>query len=278
MKIAIYINQFDPITKGHIKKAKKVLKQSNADLICFYVDRSINPDVYHREKMVKLAIKPYRKFVFINNYQRLMKMDKNNEYFFIEDKENDKQSELFKQGKITVVEKKVCSYIFNNGVYAKEIMSSYINKKRYKHCLSVADLCVKIARGNKLDEYKAYLIGIYHDIAKDFSKEELSIYMNIYKPYEFEYDYKVWHSYVGYYYLKHSCRLKDRKMLKAIRHHCLGDDNDVYSKLIFVADKLDPSRGYDSSKEIEIACQDINKAFEIVKKQNIEYLESRGVV
>ena len=54
-------------------------------------------------------------------------------------------------------------------------------------------------------------------------------------------------------------------MLKAIRHHCLGDDSDTYSKLIFVADKLDPLRNYDSSKEIEIACKDLNKAFKIVK-------------
>ncbi len=278
MKIVIYIGQFDPITKEHIKTAKKVLRQNNADLVCFYVDRSKDSDAYHREKMVKIAIKPYRKFVFINNYQRLMKKDKNNEYIFFEDKESDKKSELLKKGKLAVVDKKICSYIFNNGIYAGEIMSSYINKKRFKHCLSVADLCLKIARGNRLDEYKAYLIGLYHDIAKDLTKEELLTYMNIYKPYELKYDYPVWHSYVGYYYLKHNCRLKDKKMLKAIRHHCLGDDRDVYSKLIFVADKLDPLRGYDSSKQIEIACKDLNKAYEIVKRQNEEYLESRGVL
>ncbi len=277
MKIVIYKNLFDPITKEHLKTAKKVLKETNADLICFYVERK-NEDVYHQEKMVKIAIKPYRKFVFINNYQRLMRKDKQHEYFFVDDEISDKQSLLFKQGKISVVDKKICSYIFNNGLYAKEIVSSFVSKKRFQHSLSVADLSVKIARGNNLDEYKAYLIGIYHDIAKSLTKEELQVYMDIYKPYELNYDYPVWHQYVGYYYLKHSCRLKNKKMLKAIRHHCLGDDNDIYSKLIFVADKLDPLRDYDSSKEIEIACRDLNKAFEIVKRQNQEYLESRDIL
>ncbi|MGI6608218.1 MAG: bis(5'-nucleosyl)-tetraphosphatase (symmetrical) YqeK [Erysipelotrichaceae bacterium] len=278
MRIAIYKSHYDPITNYHIQTAKKILKEKSADLVCFYVDNSKDSDTYHRQKMVKLAIKPYRKFVFINNYQRLMKKNKENEYFFIEDNEGEKKSTLFKTGKISVVDKKVCSYIFNNGIYAKEMMSSYIGEKRMKHCLSVADLCVKIARGNRLDEYKAYLIGLYHDIAKDLSEEELSVYINIYKPYEINYDYPVWHQYVGYYYLKHCCRLKNKKMLKAIRHHCLGDDNDVYSKLIFVADKLDPLRSYDSSQQIEIACRDLNKAFEVVKKQNQKYLESRGIL
>ncbi len=277
MRIVIYISAFDPITKSHIETAKKFLKNENADLVCFYVDSTNNSDTYHREQMIKLAIKPYRKFVLINNYQRLMRKNKEYEYIIVENDESDRYSDLFKSGKISVVEKKVCSYIFNNGLYAKKIMSSYINDDRFKHCLSVADLCLKIARGNNLDEYKAYLIGLYHDIAKDLKKEELSIYMNIYKPYEIDYGYPVWHQYVGYYYLKHTCCLRDKKMLKAIRHHCLGDDNDTYSKLIFVADKLDPLRNYDSSKEIEIACKDLNKAFKIVKSQNKNYLESRGV-
>lgn len=278
MKIVIYKNLFDPITKNHIKTAKKVLKQENADLVCFYIDVTGNDDIYHREKMIKLAIGPYRKFVYINNYQRLMKRNKENQYFFVTDEESDKQSALLKAGNLAVVKKKVRSYIFNNGIYAREIMSSYLSKNRFKHCLSVADLCLKIARGNRLDEYKAYLIGLYHDIAKDFSKEELLRYMNIEKPYELQYSHKVWHQYVGYYYLKHHCHLKDKEMLKAIRHHCLGDDNGIYSKLIFVADKLDPTRDYDSAVEIEIACRDINRAFETVKKQNREYLESRGIV
>lgn len=275
MKIIIFKSNFDPITKHHIKTAKKVLREKSADLVCFYIDNSYNNDIYHREKMIKQAIKPYRKFVYINNYQKLMKRDRQNKYLILEDDESEKQSDLFKKGKLSVVDRKTCGYVFNNGLYAKEIVSSYINPKRFKHCLSVADLSLKIARGNKLDEYKAYLIGLYHDIAKDLNKDQLLIYMNIYKPYEIEYDYQVWHQYVGYYYLKHNCRLKDKKMLKAIRHHCLGDDNDVYSKLVFVADKLDPLRGYDSSKQIEIACRDLNKAFEIVKKENEDYLESR---
>jgi nicotinate-nucleotide adenylyltransferase len=278
MKIVIFKSNFNPITKYHIKIAKEVLKKKNADLVCFYIDSSLNDDIYHREKMVKMAIQPYRKFVYINNYQKLMKRNKENQYLIFEDIESEKQSDLFKTGRLSTVDKKVCSYVFNNGIYAKEIINSYVSSKRFKHCLSVADLCLKIARGNNLDEYKAYLIGLYHDIAKDLSKEELLIYMNIYKPYEIKYDYHVWHQYVGYYYLKHNCRLKDKRMLKAIRHHCLGDDNDVYSKLIFIADKLDPLRGYDSSKLIEIACKNLNKAFDLVKKQNEEYLESREVV
>ena len=43
--------------------------------------------------------------------------------------------------------------------------------------------------------------------------------------------------------------------------------------MVFCADKLDPLRGYDSTKLIEICNKDIKEGFDLVVQQNREYLK-----
>lgn len=52
-----------------------------------------------------------------------------------------------------------------------------------------------------------------------------------------------------------------------------GRNRTDYDRILFVADKLDPSRGYDSSKEIAVCRKDLKIGYELVKKQQEEYLE-----
>ena len=42
---------------------------------------------------------------------------------------------------------------------------------------------------------------------------------------------------------------------------------NVYAKLVYVADKLDPRRKYDTSIGIHVCCRNIHEGFEFVKQQ-----------
>lgn len=53
--------------------------------------------------------------------------------------------------------------------------------------------------------------------------------------------------------------IDDPIVYNAIYHHVLGTSQDPYAMMVFCADKLDPLRGYDSSKLIEICNKDIKK-------------------
>jgi len=48
-----------------------------------------------------------------------------------------------------------------------------VKKSRFEHSERVAEMCVVLAKKAGVDEQKAYLAGIGHDMCKDFSDEKL---------------------------------------------------------------------------------------------------------
>ena len=57
--------------------------------------------------------------------------------------------------------------------YKKELKKYLINdEKRYNHCIGVMNMCKKLSTIYGQDVERAMKIGIMHDLAKDFSKEE----------------------------------------------------------------------------------------------------------
>lgn len=270
-KIGVFRGSFDPITNEHITFARAQMKKQNLDEVWFcLIEDDHLTDYQHRYNLLNRALKAYRKMRPVTKVCG----DKNTCFVELtEDSETEAFSDLVKKGQFRHLPANTRSYVIESGIYASSIVHNLVNEHRYKHSLSVAQLACQLAQCHGLDSYKAYLIGIYHDIAKGMSEAELTSWMMIEKPYELAYPSPVWHQYVGAYYLKHVMSMRDETMLKAIRHHCLGDDDSLYSKIIFIADKLDPSRGYDSSKEIQLAEKDLDKAFKLVHQQQAEYLQ-----
>ena len=75
MKIAILGGTFNPIHFGHLSMAEHVLRQTDADKICFlpngnppHKDEDIIAGKLHRFEMVKRAIAPYSDF-FVSDYE-----------------------------------------------------------------------------------------------------------------------------------------------------------------------------------------------------------------
>ncbi|MBE6104233.1 MAG: nicotinate (nicotinamide) nucleotide adenylyltransferase [Erysipelotrichaceae bacterium] len=187
-------------------------------------------------------------------------------------------STMVRNGDFTYIPENIRNYIMDNGLYCESIARSTVSEKRWKHVQSVAELCRQFAIGNGADPDKAYRAGLLHDCAKDMDRPTAEAYMRIYHPDKMDLNYNIWHQYVGASYLSRYFKLRDREILRAVEHHCLGDDDSLLSMIVYCADKLDPSRGYDSSSQIELCTRNIKEGFRLVHEEQEAYLRKEGVL
>ena len=171
-------------------------------------------------------------------------------------------STAVREGNFKHIDKKVIEYFTMNGLYLDGIVSTYMSEKRFIHTKSMAQLAKEIAIANDLDPLKAYVAGMLHDIAKEMDHKKAEKIMNKYYPDYIHYPEVVWHQWLSCYVSKKVFHIKDKEILQAIENHTTASTN--MSKLdmcIYCADKYDRSRGYDSSKQIELCKKDIVEGF-----------------
>lgn len=130
----------------------------------------------------------------------------------------------------------------------KEELKKSLSEKRYIHSIGVMERAEELAKIYNLDVEQAKIVGLTHDIAKEFSNEESLRYAQE-NGIEFDDIEKsqpsLLHGKVG----AHVCKVKYNftdQMQKAIQYHTTGDENmDVLAKIIFIADKTERYRRFD---------------------------------
>lgn len=123
----------------------------------------------------------------------------------------------------------------------KEYLKSSLSEKRYKHSVLAAEAAESLAKKYKVDENKAYLTGLLHDIAKEFSREyalelidKYNLPQELKKP-KFN---NIIHADIGAEFAKEKYNIDD-EMYKSIKYHAIGNKNmSLFNKIIFVADKI----------------------------------------
>jgi nicotinate-nucleotide adenylyltransferase len=185
-------------------------------------------------------------------------------------------SSEIRQGKVHLTSPKVISYMMKNELYVEEIARSMVGAKRWKHVVSMRDLAVEIARAHYLDTHKANLAALFHDCAKSLSEAELKTILQRYEPGYLSMEPAFWHQRAGMHIAEHRLFIKDKSILAAIGHHVEGYHPDAIAKIVYLADKLDASRGYDSAFQIGLAMRDLDAAMEYVKKEQREHLKKEG--
>lgn len=150
----------------------------------------------------------------------------------------------------------VLTYINHHGLYAEERLTKMLNgdQTRINHCWQVGYTAVQIAKHyltyqtNQEDEKviinKAYLAGIYHDVAKkiaypqqiNLAKKKLQI---VNWPHV-----KVLHGPIGAFWIKNYYQITDPDVLQAIAEHTVpqNENTNLLSKIIFLADRLEPAK------------------------------------
>lgn len=178
----------------------------------------------------------------------------------------------------TDLNNEVLDYINTNGLYALNRIKKFCQEKRVSHSLSVAYYASEIMLiYDRSLVKKAFVAGIYHDIAKNIdSNEQIKIAQEL--KIENYPSWKVLHPYIGSYFLTSKYLFKDKDILDAISRHTLpflyyDNKPTLLDKVIYVADKLEPNRTDNDifnnvpiSYFRDLAKKDINKCFEELYK------------
>ena len=142
----------------------------------------------------------------------------------------------------------------------RKALSTY----RYKHSIKVAKTAKKIAKHYRINQQKAYITGLLHDIAKELSEKENEYWIekgNLSKKLQKEENKNIKHADIGAIIAKEKYHL-DNDICNAIKYHTIGNKNmDILAKIIFIADKIGRKKIPKVLKPVKkLAYENINKA------------------
>lgn len=253
---------FDPFTQEELQYLLSYRKENRIkDLWIQVKEEGILPKK-QREKLVERAIKPYRHLHLYEGKQEGDPLPAN-----LEEKE-----ELIRHGDFYLAAHGTVSILNKEGYYLQEITEYLCNPRRAIHSKGVADTAVILAKAHHKDTMLAYRMGMLHDITKKLSDEEGRKILEIWYPQGLEIDPKVWHSFTAVFYLQQHMCIHDQRILNAIWHHTLGDGKSDWDAILYISDKIEPNRGYDSTYEMNLSLKDLKKGAEYVLQESKAYI------
>ena len=166
---------------------------------------------------------------------------------------------------------------------AKELIKSILSEKRYNHSICVMERCIEYAQIYGIDENKACLMGLLHDMAKEMSKEEKIEYCN---NNDLPID-DIERRHVTLLHAKIAAHMAKTKyglsndVCDAIEYHTTGRVNmTIWDKILYAADATGKDRHYDNTEFLyNLAKENIDKCvIEILKVSTIDRFEEEKLV
>ena len=172
----------------------------------------------------------------------------------------------------------VLFYVVKHDLYEGMVeLNRILSPHRLAHSKSVAKLAYEIAVSNQFENpIRYYVAGLFHDIGKDIPIEKQFEITKKHFPEYADMEEFAFHQFAGSILVQEMFEIKDEDIINAIRYHSTGsDDMDLMAKIIYAADKIEPTRGFDSSEYISEMKKDAEQGFKIVLQANKEYLENK---
>ena len=175
----------------------------------------------------------------------------------------------------------------NDSVYPKlvealtEYVQSVLKKSRFEHSLRVAQTAATLAHSFGINENKAYICGVVHDICKNMAddvvlslaKEDGGEILEIEKTKP-----SLLHGRAAAIFIKKEFGIDDADILEAVANHTLGAPSLCpLSKIIYVADKIEPGRPQSTEEyRANLSSMTLDEMTLAVVKENVEYLTLSG--
>lgn len=157
-------------------------------------------------------------------------------------------------------------FILNNYDVLADLVKTNMSDFRFVHTLGVAKMAKDLAKYHNVDENKAYVAGLLHDLTKELSDEQQDQYLKYYDPDKLDAPIKVKHSFTCKYYLKDKFNFHDSDVLNAIYNHTILNSNDKLSLILYIADKREENRHIDD-EVYEVAKSDLKRAVKLIKEK-----------
>ena len=156
-------------------------------------------------------------------------------------------------------------------------MYKYLGAKRLLHTLNVGYLSAHLADVFGADKDKALIAGALHDCAKELPLEKQ---LELAKKYSGDLftEKKLLHSPAGATFAKEDFGIEDKEILDAICYHTTGrGDMNTLEKIVYLADKIEPSRNYTDLTPIrEAAEKDLDSAMRMTAAAVRDKFVSQG--
>lgn len=195
------------------------------------------------------------------------------------------------------IPKPIYEYILANNLYIDcnkpytfeeliDLIQMELSAKRFNHSIGVMNTAIDLAKTYGLDQEKARIAGILHDIAKPFNVREI---VNICRQNgkdlteeesaNDENILNLGHAKAGSIIAKNIYFIEDEDILSAIYYHTVGRPNmSLLEKIIFVADYIEPNRTQPTNPPLddlrELAFIDIDKCVALICENTINYLKN----
>ncbi len=147
----------------------------------------------------------------------------------------------------------------------KSFLKDNLSKKRYNHCINVANSALILARKYNANEEKCYVAGLLHDVCKEMPIDEQFEFVekSPLKVSEIEKRSTVlYHGIAGAEFVQIEFGIYDTDIISAIRYHTVAcKDMDRVSQIVYLADLISDDRDYKDVKRMRrIAEQSLDKA------------------
>ena len=137
---------------------------------------------------------------------------------------------------------------------AKRLAKRTLSARRYEHTMNVKKLAVELARRNGVDEKKAALAALLHDIAKELPRDRLLQIItgnDIITNHAAQRAPAVWHGGAAAVLARDEYGVDDGEILSAITTHTTGKPGMTkLHKIIYMADMASYERSYPEAEQL----------------------------
>lgn len=172
-------------------------------------------------------------------------------------------STAIRQGTQFDTKPSILEYFMRHGLYLDEMTNYRLSQKRYEHTCRVCDLALEIGKVHGLDADKIRLAAMMHDYCKENVTDIYYKKLDVPKAFN--------HGFAAASFLSLKYYVKDKAVLKAISNHVSGLGTHPLSMLLYIADKCERGRGYDSESIIALAKKDLRLGFIKTKEVSNNY-------
>ncbi|MBU1020737.1 MAG: bis(5'-nucleosyl)-tetraphosphatase (symmetrical) YqeK [Firmicutes bacterium] len=135
------------------------------------------------------------------------------------------------------------------------------HETRLNHILGVRETALKLGKKHHADLTKLETAALLHDISKYNSYEKNVEMIRNYFPNHQEilkeFDKPILHSFTAYIVAKEEFGITDPDILNAILYHTVGKaDMNIYEKIIFISDYIEPNRTYASCIKVRALAEE----------------------
>lgn len=260
----ILLCPFDPVTEKELLYAREIVREQHLSEICLVPWGRGILSAADRQRLLEAAVRPFSKLNVLKT------MHRDDTVIRMEDCEEDETK--IRSGAFYLAPKPVRRILIEEGLYFEEVARACCRPKRFAHSVSVAKTAVRLAEAHHLDCAKAWKAGILHDVTKAMPEDEARAIIAEGKPEWLQLSPKIWHSYTASVWIRKNMGNVGSDILHAIEHHTLGDGTTDLDRIIYISDKIEPTRDYNVSRETELALKDLKKAAALVLRESKEYI------